>query len=401
MGQPTNQELVEKAVVETTALASAGGLNPMQTEKFLDYVVDETSMKGHIRMVRVRGKSWEINKINVGRRVAMAAEEGRDPRMRQGVTTDKVTLTPVEIIVPFSVTDSFKEENIELENINDHIIRMMATKAANDTEEMAINGDSVGASILESDYLPSGGSSTQYRLDNFLKLQDGWWRSIDTGGHLFDADNEQIGTPVFGGAIRALPEKWRRQRKTLRWFGSPDVDQLWRERLSGRATQLGDSALSGDNTQKPFGIPLVPVPLLPFQMRIVQHITLVGVVASALRYKNISDVIVTRSTLGSTAETPYILTTDYVLDTSAGTITRAPAGAITDPQTVKVTYNTNPQMLLTHEGNLIMAIGREVRLEKARDIYARSDDFVLTLKAAVGVEETDACVKVHNIALTV
>ena len=59
----TNEELVEKAVITTDALAAAGKLNPAQSEKFLDYVVDETVLKNNARIVRFRNETLEIDKI--------------------------------------------------------------------------------------------------------------------------------------------------------------------------------------------------------------------------------------------------------------------------------------------------------------------------------------------------
>ena len=392
--QMTTQEYVEKAVMAANDLASAGGLNPMQTEKFLDFVVDNTVLKPHTRIVRVTGASAEINKIGIGRRVAMAATEAQDPRMRRGVTTSKITLTPKEIIVPFAITDNFKEENIEQDRIAEHVLKMMATQLANDLEEFSLWADSNGAAVLESDFL-DGGSTTQYRIDSYLALTNGWMRRVDTNGHLENLSGAVMGATVFDQMLR---EKWRRNRAVLRWFLSPDLAQIWRLRMSGRATQVGDRALEGAENLKPFGIEMVEVPLMPSAPKIVEHITLTGVTVSSLRYPNISNVVVTPSTLGTAAQTPYINVTDYVLDTTAGTIVRNGGGAIPTPSTVKVTYNTYPQILLTARQNLIAGIGREIRLEKGRNHWERVDEYVMTVKLDTNVEETDACVKGYNVS---
>ena len=74
-----NEELVQKAIVTTDALASSGKLNPAQSNKFIDYVVDETSLKNNARTVRFSNETLEIDKIGVGKRVAVAAAEAADP----------------------------------------------------------------------------------------------------------------------------------------------------------------------------------------------------------------------------------------------------------------------------------------------------------------------------------
>jgi len=70
-----NEELVQKALITTDALASQGKLNPAQADKFIDYVIDITGLKNNARVVRFRNEEMLIEKIGVGRRVAVPAVE--------------------------------------------------------------------------------------------------------------------------------------------------------------------------------------------------------------------------------------------------------------------------------------------------------------------------------------
>lgn len=72
-----NEEVVSKAITAADTLASAGKLNPQQANKFLDYVVDESVLRGQVRIERVKSETWEINKLGIGNRVAMAWTEAR------------------------------------------------------------------------------------------------------------------------------------------------------------------------------------------------------------------------------------------------------------------------------------------------------------------------------------
>lgn len=387
-----NKELIEKAVITTDALATAGKLNPAQSDKFIDYVVDETVLKNNARVVRFRNETLEIDKIGIGRRAALPKTEAQDPGLRRGINTSKIVLQPREIIVPFEVGDNFKEVALE-ENVEDHIIKMMATQLANDLEELYINADTVGPSILESDY-KEGGDSSKYVKDKYLALQDGWFRLAD-GGHVYDAEGKNIGLSVFNSMLRQMPTKFRRNKAALRWFLSPDLAQIYFEKLSTRATALGDQAAGGAG-HAPFGVPMVEVPLLDFLPPVVQHVVLPGTTPVSLRYAPVSNVVVTPATLEGTPTTPYVLDTDYSLDAASGTITRI-GGAIGDGATVKVTYTANPQILLTHQSNFIVGIGRDIRIEKDRDIYKGVNQYAITAKIAVQFEESDALVKGKNI----
>ena len=144
-----NEELVQKAVITTDALASQGKLNPAQADKFIDYVIDITGLKNNARVVRFRNEEMFIEKIGVGRRVAVPAVEAQAPATRRGVSTARVTLHPQEIMVPFEVGDSFREINVEGEAVEEHVIKMMATQLAIDMEQLYIEGDTLGRADLE------------------------------------------------------------------------------------------------------------------------------------------------------------------------------------------------------------------------------------------------------------
>jgi len=392
-----NEEIVRKAAITTDALAAGGKLNPAQSDAFIDYVIDQTVLKTNARIVRFRNESLQIDKIGVGTRVSVAKAEAADPQRRRGVNTSKITLTPREVMTPFEIGDSFRENNIEGDNIEEKIIQLMAKATANDLEELYIKGDKLGHAALE-DTLVEGGSSTKYIKDTFLALVDGWLKLGNTG-HVVDAGGSNIGLSVFSQAIRALPTKFRRNMSELRWFLSPDMWQIYQEKLATRGTALGDSAASGGaKSNGPFGIPAVPVPLMPFEPEVVEHHALSAAAPTiSLGSTNVTNVVVTKSTLAaSPPETPYVLDTDYSVDLAAGTVTRL-GGSIGNPETVKITYSASPQLLLTNWNNLIIGIGRDIRIEKDRDIYTTMNQYAITTKVDVQIEEVDAMVKVNNI----
>ncbi|MFQ5473156.1 MAG: hypothetical protein ACE5FA_09770 [Dehalococcoidia bacterium] len=388
----SNEELVQKAVVTTDALAAAGKLNPAQSDKFIDYIVDETMLKNNARTVRFRNETLDIDKIGIGSRVAMPKAEAQDPSLRRGVNTSKISLTPKEIIVPFEIGDNFKEINIEGDASEDHIIKMMARQLANDLEELYLNGDTLGAAVLEGDII-GGGSSSQVIKDSYLGLDSGWARRADSGA-VYDAAGASIGLTVFGAMLRQMPTKFRRNKKSLRFYLSPDLSQVYVEKLAARATALGDQATSGIQ-HTPFGVSIAEVPLWPFTPRIVEHVAVTTPGNPvALRYKPIANEVVTESTLGATPTTPYVDGVDYTINLANGTID---ANGVTNT-TLKVTYDANPQVLLTHEQNFIVGIGRDIRIEKDRDIFKGVNQYAITAKVAVQIEETTAIVKGINVA---
>jgi hypothetical protein len=394
----SNQELIEKATVTTAALANAGKLNPRQANKFIDYVIDETTMKDVVRIARFTSEEMLIEKIGVGRRVAVPKEEAADPGVRRGVTTSKISLKPVEIMVPFEIGDLVQEHSIEGKpSMEQTVIRLMAKALANNLEELYWEGNSNGPAVLEGDII-DGGSTTLYRKDTYLALFDAWLKLAE-GGNVVDAQNAEIAQAVFGKALRAMPRKFKRMRNRLRWFMSDNHEQRYREGLSNRNTALGDAAINSADSPRPFGIQMMPVPLLPEDPLYSEDITnnTDGTSAVALSYAPVTELNVTPQNLGKLPEAAFIDATDYNKDLAAGTVTRLGGGAIGSGAVTKVTYRTGGRMLLSDPMNLVLALGRDLRIERARNIYKTVNEFAITAKVHCVFEELSAVVLVKNI----
>ncbi len=390
-------EDVAKAITVADTLASAGRLNAEQDAAFYTAVVNETNWGGNVRVVRPT-TDWELHKLALGNRAMVPSTEASDPNVRRGVTASKIEMVPKNVMVPVEISDDFKRENIEGENVEQKILGMFGSQFSNDAEKMFWHGDTTGPAALQSD-LVSGGSSTQYIKDSLHSLMNGWVKLATASGHILDAAGAEMSSKLVSKALRELPTKFRNNPASLRLFAASNTLQLWLEALSDRGTALGDSVTTGQKGLKPFGIQPVSMPLLDFEPKIVKHVTLTGTTAVDLGYTDITDVVVLPSTLGSTPVTPYVLTTDYVLDAAAGTIVRPGSGsAIGSGATVKVTFNIKPVLILTPANNLIVGIGRGIEIEKARDIYKRTDGYAISAKLGCQIQDTDAVVVVKNLS---
>ena len=400
MAEVTNEQLVEKAVITTEAIASAGKLNAKQADRFIDYVINETVLKDNARIVKFRNETMDIDKIGVGARAAVPKSEATDPGVRRNVTHTKVTLTPKEVMVPFEMSDVYIDHNIEGARVEDHVIKMFATQFANDTEEIFVNGNALGQAVTEDSIYP-GGSTSLLVKDSYLGMFDGWSKQAEAG-NVVNAAGKNVGLSIFSQALRSMPTKFRRNKSKLRWIMSPDLWEVYLEKLATRATALGDAAASG-GTHGPLGIKAVAVPLWDFQPTIVEHFTLSGANDDMqLGNTNVEDVVVTLASLGSAPTAALTLTTDYTVVAATGVVTAVDSGGnLGDGIVAKVTYSARPQFMLTHMDNLIVAIGRDIRIEKDRDIFKGVDQYAITAKIDCKFEEETAVVKVKNLGLGV
>lgn len=396
----SNEEILEKAAMTTQDIAAAGRLNDAQADMFIDFVIDVTGLKGKVRVVRFRNDKLDIDKIGVGKRVAVAKKEAQDPGVRRKANFSKVTLQPEEIMVPWELSDEFVMENIEGEKVEDTIMRLMATQMSNDLEELYIQGDKLGAIRYENE-LVDGGSATDVIVDTYLKLQDGWLK-LAGASHIVDHDGQNIGHQVFSDMIVEMPSKFKRNKRNLKFFISDTTEQLFRNNLAARATGLGDQAATSEMNLMPFGLELVPLALLPQTPLITEHKILNGTVVTPLKNKGLvvgGELVVLADIDNNPLSpvTPFVEGVDYDMDYDLGTIARNGGGSIGDGAEIKISYLSSSQLWLTEFRNMILGIGREITIEKDRNIYTSVTEFAMTARVAVQMEETDACVLGINI----
>lgn len=395
----TNKELMERAAITTAQIATAGKLNPQQSRKFIDYVYDLSVLKTLVRLERFTPDSLEIDKIGVGNRVAVPKAEATDPMVRRMLSTSKVVLRPVDIMVPFEIGDRFRRFNLEGEDVEDTVIRMMADSLANNLDELWLGGLTAGIARLENDIFDDG-STTQYVLDSYLKLFNGFLKLAESG-HVVDAANTAISAAIFNKALMAMPVKFKRARNMLKYMLSPDHEQDYREAVSGRTTPLGDNALQSENNLTPFGIELMPIALLERNPLYAEDSTANsdGTSATALQHKPISDLSLVPTTIGQQPINAYTegAGNDYTENLTDGEWTRLGGSSITASQVVRASYRTGGKMLLTNPKNLILGIGMDVKIERARNIFKGVNEYAITVSVACEIENTDAVVLVKNL----
>jgi len=238
----TQEELLEKAI-DTTDMLEGGLLNPQQSDKFIDFVVDQSVMLKDARVVRLRARKGEINKIGISGRVSVPKEEGVDPGVRREVTFGKVELDTVAVMTPFEITDEALEDSIEGGSVEDAVIRVMASQTATDLEELAIQGDTTSG-------------------DSFLALADGW-RLLAEDGHIVDHGGSAVSKSLFSNMVKALPDQYKKDWSALRFYVAPIIAQDYRDLITESSTVAADKFLLENMPLTVFGIPVVSVPMIP------------------------------------------------------------------------------------------------------------------------------------------
>lgn len=248
MTTPGTKSIIEKADIAVSDLSSNGGyLNPMQAETFIRMLIDQPTIINEVRTVPMNAPRMEVNKIGFTSRilnVAPSSGTALAASKRSKPVTEKVTLTTKEVIAEVQIPYDVLEDNIERGNLEDTIMALIAERAALDLEELILLGNT--------------GSS-----DAYLALLNGVLAQATE--HLVDygAAGTAISKTVFKDALKAMPNKYMRDRAAMRFYVSPDVETEYADSLANRATPLGDTKVTGWQPNYAYGIMVKPVALMP------------------------------------------------------------------------------------------------------------------------------------------
>jgi len=134
------QELLQKAEINGTNLPNSI-LNRQQADRFIDLVINFTTLLKNVRVERINHPSGVINKLDLGEIVTEGASTVSTP------TTDSPTESVVNYDTEkyrsaFDLATDFVEDNIQGNSVRDLILNEFTAVIANNTEYAAIQGDS-------------------------------------------------------------------------------------------------------------------------------------------------------------------------------------------------------------------------------------------------------------------
>lgn len=266
----TQEEILAKADEVTTSVvsnASGGLLKPAQSNRFIDFVVDQSNLMRNARVVRMRTPQMEIDKLSIGTRLLAKATEASDTGANAAVTFTKVSLSSVKLRLDWELSTESLEDNIEGASLEDHIAQVMARQTANDMDDLLINGNT------------SSNNGLLKALDGYVKLALAGGRTVDEAGN-------NISRATYDRILRTMPTKYLQKRNELRFFSGPGIVQdtsfsLQNPNSATDATAgapapgstFGEQAFlngairanggPGATGMSPYGIPLVEIPLMP------------------------------------------------------------------------------------------------------------------------------------------
>lgn len=223
-------------------------LTDAEREFIIDTVVDQSVLLGEVRKVQMRRSLVEIPKLAIGTRLMRATKSGGTPESTApGASADvifgSIKLQSAKTSLPWTLTEEFLEDNPEMGGAEAKIAKMMGVQAGNDLEDLCINGDVTSA-------------------DTLLWANDGFWK-LSAGGNVADFAGGNFTRNTFNQMVRALPPKYRRNLRQLRFYVGPNLWQDWVDSVAARQGNMADQYLAGLVADPTYGgIPIRGIPLV-------------------------------------------------------------------------------------------------------------------------------------------
>jgi hypothetical protein len=212
----------------------------------------------------MRANEIELDRMAVGERLVRLATEAVDDAVNVKVAFAKVSLTTQKLRLDWELSSEALEDNLEGAAFEDHVARLLSAQAANDIEDLAINGD------------------VENRDDALFKSFDGWRKRLYAGANVVDATAAAgLDRSVFHRALKKMPRKFLARRGGLRFYTTAGLtsDYVYNfetvESISSaskfvadseRNAAIGSDPLPGDQAgwspAAPYGIRLQEVPLM-------------------------------------------------------------------------------------------------------------------------------------------
>jgi hypothetical protein len=330
-----------------------------EADRFIDYIVDQSVLKGFARVEKMGRPEKLIRAIGFGSgRFLYPADHFDETKYKKQFGSNKIKLATQKLRGCIGIFDDDLEdlpETMSEDEYKNQLVRIITAKIANELEEIYWIGETHGLNGFGVDDPRGLFDGWRWRITHSALAQQ-YYNLVTGSAHVLDAcDGGTTGSPFsmaglisereaaapydwehkYHQMLKAMPSAYKAQNglAKMRFINSDLVTQDYIGALSSRSTGLGDAVLTGA-VQPQYGR--------------------VGIVDAPLMATNLGD--------PATNE-----------DGKIG------AGVFTDS-------------LLTPQNNFIIGIQREIRIESERKASDEATYMFYTMRVDLAIENVDAVV---------
>lgn len=331
-----------------------------EADRFIDYIVDESVMKNHARIVRMNKSTKTIRGLGLGSGDFLRpGTTFSSSEYKKTLSEQAITLNSVKIRGCIAIFDDDLEDNVEGDNFVDHLMKMVAKKISNELDVAYWIGDTGSGNSYGDTDIRSLWDGWRFRIANGDTDGDTYYNSVTGGSSVLDAEDDatfvlEAGKIAmvsdtapynwdfkYNRILQELDSKYKVVGlNNLAFYNNDNVTQNYIEALSARSTILGDNAILGQAAIQYGMVPIVTCPNMPITMD------------------------------GTTQATE-----------------KSTGGAYTD-------------VMLTPNGNLIIGIQRDIKIESQREAADEATYWFYTMRVVPAIENINACVLTRKLVVT-
>lgn len=331
-----------------------------EADRFIDYIVDESVMKNKARVVRMNKQTKNIRALGLGTGDFLhPGATFSTSEYKKTLSQQLIELVSVKVRGCIAIFDDDLEDNVEGDTFADHLMKMVAKKISNELDIAYWIGDTGAGNAYGDTDIRSLWDGWRYRIANGDTDGDTYYNDVSGGSIVLDATDDATFV-LEGGKIamvsNAAPYNWdfkyaeilrRLDSKykvgglsNLSFYNNDNVTQNYIEALSARSTVLGDNAILGKAAPQYGMVPITSCPNMPITMA------------------------------GDTQAT----------EASTG-------GAYTD-------------VLLTPNGNFVIGIQRDIKIESQREAADEATYWFYSMRVVPAIENINACILARKLIVT-
>jgi len=334
-------------------------LDPEEADRFIDYMLDQSAMKAFARVERMNRPEKRIRAIGFGTgRFLYPSDKFNEGKYKKQFVEEKILLQAKKLRGCVTIFDDDLEdlpETMSEDEYKNQLMKLVTVKIQNELEEAGYISETAGLNGFADDDIRGLFDGWRYILTHSASGQ-AYYNKVTGSAHILDAcEGGESGNPFnlpgkiaehdasapydwefkYGKVLKEMPSKYKAMNglANMAFLNSDLVTQDYIDALSARNTALGDGIFTGAIPTAYGKVKIIDVPLMPV-------------------------------TLG---------------DPNAGKDGVLDAGIYTD-------------VVLTHKGNLITGIQREIKIESERKAADECTYVFYTIKTDFKVENVDACV---------
>ncbi len=358
----TNKQMLsKKQQIEKMISLPTITLAAEEADRFIDYIVDESVMKGKARVIKMNKQVQNIRALGLGTGDFLhPGDTFSSSEYKKVLSHNKIELASKKVRGCIAIFDDDLEDNIEGDAFVNHLMKMVAKKISNELDIAYWIGNT--------------GASDAFGDTDIRSLWDGWRFQIangDTAGDTYENDvsgvsilldatsgsHFTIGEGRIGMVAKTAPYNWEfKYNKMLQsldskykvgglgnlaFYNSDQVTQNYIEALAARSTVVGDNAILSTVPIQYGMVPLVSCPNMPITM-----------------------------------------------DGNA------------TPASEKCTGGSYTDCLLTPNGNMIIGIQRDIKIESQREAADEATYWFYSMRATPAIENINSCILLRKLIVT-